>query len=130
MKSLVETTGEFQLLLGDGRLIRSQGYTVVERSEFVHARTVLGQVRTVGEVNDDATDEEWLKFVSESDGDLELALASFVSSFPTTGSKGAAPRKAAAEPVQNPIVIGEEERVVERVEPQRKGNNRHSKLLG
>ncbi len=87
MKYLVETTGDFMLIDPDGTQIRHDGYSVVKHSPFIQERVVAGQIRTVAEVNDEATDTDWLDYVKDSDGDLDLALASFVSTYPTEGKK-------------------------------------------
>lgn len=98
MKALVETTADFQLLMDDGTLIRHEGYTLITKSEFVHARAAIGQVRTVAEVNDEATDDEWQKYVAESGDDLELAVSSFVSSFPVERKQQTSSSKASEKP--------------------------------
>jgi hypothetical protein len=80
MKILVETMGEFQLLDPEtGTLIRSVGYTVATATGFTQVRAE--QLNVVSKLTDEATDEEWLKYVAESDGDGELAMASFLSSY-------------------------------------------------
>lgn len=82
MKILVATTGNFQLLDPEaGQLIRHEGYTLVSTSNFVKLHQTLEHIELIGQTNDDATDEEWLKYVAESDGDLELATPAFLSSF-------------------------------------------------
>lgn len=80
---LVETVGAYQLVDHDRRnpVMRHEGYTVTHRTDFVSYRISLGQLRIIAELTSEATDAEWLKYVSESDGDLNLARDSFLSSF-------------------------------------------------
>jgi hypothetical protein len=86
MKNILETTGSFQIVDADtGTLVRFEGYTVAPPSNFSQSRIALGQLSVKGQVNDDATDEEWLKYVAESDGNLDLALEAFVSAYPVDG---------------------------------------------
>jgi hypothetical protein len=88
---LVETDGAFQLIDQDRRnpTIRHEGYTVVHRTDFVSYRVAIGQLGIVAELNDEATDEEWMKYYADSDFDLELARDSFLSTY---GKKASAPR--------------------------------------
>lgn len=88
---LVETTGPHQLVTNRSRLvIRSRGYTVVPRSADIDVWQVQRKLRLVAEVNDQATDKEWLEYVRASDGDLALAKEAFVSAYPVGG--GGKPR--------------------------------------
>jgi hypothetical protein len=94
MRLLVETAGAFQLNDSQTRtLIRATGHTVVVQSPFVEQRCALGQLYVAAQVNDDATQEEWLAFVKECEGDTTLAIESFKSKFPLT-----APSSEPAEP--------------------------------
>lgn len=84
MKLLVQTRGEFQLLDMEGAapvVIRYAGCTVVAPTNFVKAQIAEERLDLVGKVNDEATDEEWLKYVEDSGGDVELATSSFLSNF-------------------------------------------------
>lgn len=96
---LVETIGAYQLVDHDRRnpVIRHEGYTVVHRTDFVSYRISLGQLRIVAELTAEATDDEWLKYVSESDNDLNLARDSFLSSF--------GPKAAPSQPKVKPIPV-------------------------
>lgn len=82
-KLLVETTGNFSLIDGTRGLvdIRSTRPTVVVSTSFVQNRIALGQIKVLAELPEEATDEDWVKFLEESDGDVDLARESFVSSF-------------------------------------------------
>jgi hypothetical protein len=78
---LVETLGRFMLLDPNNLVeIRSKGYTVVPFTNFVDAMRG-DRLTVIAELKDTATDAEWRNYVTESDGDLELAKASFLSSF-------------------------------------------------
>lgn len=95
MKILCETTGAFQLVdfeMG-GAVIRSHRPCVVSQSHFVSAHAAAGRIRVLGNVNDEATDAEFAKYVKESDGDLQLAIESFMASFAldTPSAKDKAP---------------------------------------
>lgn len=83
MKVLVETTGNFQLVHSElHELVRARGLTLIEKSQWAHGRIGIGQLLTRGEVNDEATDAEWLETLDEADGDQDLALASFLDRYP------------------------------------------------
>lgn len=91
-KILVETTGDFQFLdLTSGELVRHEGYTVVDQGGMVPERIANGDLRIVAEVSDEATDAEWLDTVKQSDGDLDLAVASFKSEYPADGVRAEKP---------------------------------------
>lgn len=101
-KLLVETTGEFQLVdIGNNsKLVRHEGYTVVEQSSYLAERVANGQLRIIAELGDGATDEDWVDAVKQSDGDIELARDAFKSEFPvgsTDKKLSAAEKKALAE---------------------------------
>lgn len=83
-KLLVRTLGAFQLLLEDtGELVRHEGISVVKAgSYFLQERVGKGQVEVVDKVSEIATQADWDDTLSQSDGDEELALASFVKEFP------------------------------------------------
>lgn len=103
MRLLVETTGPFQLLDHDGRkLIRFQGCTVVTKTSFIESRAAAGQLLVRAQLGMDATDEEWLKFAKESGDDTDLAIASFVSTFPVIKAAPAAPAAPPPPPMPPP----------------------------
>lgn len=99
MKLVVETTGDFQLVHPEQQeLARASGYSVVEKAQFWGGWQAAGQLIIKGQVNDEATDAEWLETVREStvDGvpDLELALASFLERFPVDAESARKPEPA------------------------------------
>jgi len=95
MKILVETTGDFQLVHSElHELVRAQGYSVIEKSQWANARVGIGQLLVKAQLNDEATDEEWLETVRETDGDMELAVASFTDRFPADAESAKRPEPA------------------------------------
>lgn len=99
MKLLIETTGNFGLLHAEqDEFVRPVGFTVVLASQWANERVSLGQLLTKAALNDEATDEEWRETVRESDGDLELAVASFVDRFPADAASARTPEPAPSIP--------------------------------
>jgi hypothetical protein len=80
---LVETTSD--ILLVDphsGDLIENNRPSVVAWTSFVEARIGVGQIRLIaGRLIETATDEEFLKYFAECEGNLDLAVESFLSEF-------------------------------------------------
>lgn len=63
MKLLVETTGAFQLYMpGPEQFARSDRPSVVRQSTFFDFHTGKGALTILGQVNDDATDEDFAAF--------------------------------------------------------------------
>lgn len=98
-KILVETVGSFQLVDHDrsNPVMRHEGYTVVQCTDFVTYRISLGQVTIVAELKDEATDAEWLRYLESSDNDLDLAREAFLSTFGKSAAP--APKRAPGKPV-------------------------------
>lgn len=82
MKILCETTGEFELVDYDQSqlVIQSTRPTVAKPSTFISTRAAVQQVRILGNLSDEATDEEFANYIKES-GDLKLAISSFLEAF-------------------------------------------------
>ena len=82
MKVLAETTGTFQLVdfSEDRQVLQAHRPSVVTMSNFLQMRIAAQQLRILGKVNDEATDEEFAKFWTDSE-DSELATASFLSAY-------------------------------------------------
>lgn len=82
MKVLCETTGEFALVdfSQGGAVIEAHRPSVVARSQFVSSRAMIGQVRFLADLRDEATDAEFAKYVEEAE-DIELAVSAFIASF-------------------------------------------------
>jgi len=83
MKFLVETRGAYQLIDYDSRnpTIRFAGCTVIMNTDFVQSRIADSQITIRGELTDESTDEEWLKYQAETPDDLDFAVSSFLSAF-------------------------------------------------
>lgn len=93
MKLLAETTGAFGLIdLSTGQSLKSHRPSVVPLSGFLTARIALGQVAKVADVPDDATDEDFEAYWLDSDGDKDLAVASFLSKFDPDATSAPAPK--------------------------------------
>lgn len=81
MKILCETTGDFMLAdLANGQSIVSTRPCVVTKTGFTDQRSMIGQIRKLADLTDEATDEEFAKYVQDSE-DMELAVESFVAAF-------------------------------------------------
>lgn len=84
-KLLVETTGEF--LLQDTfhpsrQIVQEHRPSVVEKTSFIEQRLAGGQIKLLAlNLKDEASDEEFEKYFAESEGDIELAISSFVAAF-------------------------------------------------
>lgn len=92
MKVLVETTSNIMLLdPNTGDAIDDVVPTLTVWTAFLEARTGLGQVRVLHRgFTEEATNKEWLDYLKESNGNLDLAIPAFVSAFglqDTPGSK-------------------------------------------
>lgn len=92
MKILVSTTGSFQLVHSEQHeLVRAHGDTVIEKSQWAQGRVSIGQLLVSAQLNDEASDAEWLKTLAESDGDRDLALASFLDRYPADAESARRP---------------------------------------
>jgi hypothetical protein len=81
-KALVENVGAFEYLIPEsGEYIRFQGATVVRMTGFISSKIATGQVRLVGALTKDATDDEYIKYIRDSGGNHALASASFLSKY-------------------------------------------------
>lgn len=87
--------------------MRHEGYTVVRCTDFVSYRISLGQVTIVAELNDEATDMEWLKYLASSDNDLDLARESFLSTFGKQSKPAPTPPPAKTPATAEPVVNAE-----------------------
>lgn len=78
--------------LSTGDSIHAGRPSIVKRSGFVDARIALNQVVKVADVPDEADDDDFLTFWMDSEGDRELAIASFLSKFDPEAVKAPAPK--------------------------------------
>ncbi|MBN9548149.1 MAG: hypothetical protein J0H31_04500 [Alphaproteobacteria bacterium] len=102
IKLLAETKGSFQLhdLAHKGQRIQARRPSVVENSHFIQDRIGRGQVRIIAELKPHATDEDFVGYRKESEGDDQLAIDAFLAEFgaeaaeqPAGGKKKRASRK-------------------------------------
>ncbi len=92
MKILVSTTGAFQLVHSEQHeLVRAHGDTVIEKSQWAQEKVSIGQLLVSAQLNDEASDAEWLKTLEESDGDRNLA-------WPASSTASRSTRRAPAGP--------------------------------
>lgn len=86
MKILCETTGPFQIVDFDngGAVIRSHRPSVAVNSHLISSRAAIGQITVLGNVNDEATDDEFAVYWKETEGDKKLAVASFLEAYAVT----------------------------------------------
>jgi hypothetical protein len=94
VKLLAETTGPFGLLdLSTGQTLNANRPSVVSRSSFIDSRIALSQIVKVADVPDEVTDMDFENFWRDSDGDRDLAVASFLSQFDPEAPQAPAPKK-------------------------------------
>jgi len=111
MKILCETTGPFQIVDFDngGAVIRAHRPSVAVNSHLVSSRAAAGQIRVLGSVSDEATDDEFAEYWKESDGDQKLAVAAFLEAYPVLDDDAPAvdvkPRKPKAPKAVEPAVV-------------------------
>ena len=81
-KHLVETTGSFELVdfSYKSQVLDSTRPSVVAMTTFIQGRVALGQVRVLGELSDESTDEEFVNYWKESE-DPALAVDAFLATF-------------------------------------------------
>jgi hypothetical protein len=103
--SLVETSGEF-FLLDNGIEISANRPTVVTVSNFVSGRAHIGQIKLLGKLKDDVTDEMFMEFVKSSTDektkkvDMSLAVESFLSKHGLEEVTSEPDKKEAAKPAK------------------------------
>lgn len=99
MKLIVETTGAFQLhSTAPENFVRAGRPCVVRPSAFIDQHMAGQRARLLGQVNDEATDAELTHYLAEAQGDKDLAIQSFIASFPVDPQAEAAAKAAAAAP--------------------------------
>lgn len=94
MKILCETNGNYQLVdFGNGgNIVSAERPSVVLGSPFISARASLGQIKVLGNVSDEASDEEFAEYFTASEN-AELAVASFLEAYSTEVTKKVSKRK-------------------------------------
>lgn len=84
MKLLVQTTAPHMYLDMTQHLQQVQAFrpSVVVNSPYIQNLIAATKVTIVcASLKDEATDEEFAKYVSESEGNIDLAVSSFVKTF-------------------------------------------------
>lgn len=82
-KILVETKGSFMLQdITTGCEVEHDRPSVVLASPFIDQRIAKDQLKLIeGDLQPEATDAEFVKFLKESDGKIDLAVDSFLSKY-------------------------------------------------
>lgn len=98
MKSIVKPTAAHVYLDNtNGQEIQAFRPTVISATNYTNMLVASGKLQVLAtNLTDDATDEEFVKFVAESKGDHELAVSSFESKFAAIKPAEAEAPKAAA----------------------------------
>lgn len=97
MKLIAETTGPFQLYAySPEQFVQAHRPSVVRSTAFINQHMAAKRCLVLAQVNDEATDEEFARYLAEAQGDKDLAIQSFVSAFPVDAKAEAeveAPKK-------------------------------------
>lgn len=84
MKTIVKPTGPHYYMDTNGQEIQAFRPSVVSNTNYTNMLIASGKLKTLAtNLTDDATDEEFVKYLAESKGDEELAVSSFESKFST-----------------------------------------------
>lgn len=91
MKVLAATKGDFQLVdfNNGGQVLQAHRPSVIVSTDFIQGRIGLNQVSILGEVNDEATDEEFVATLAEYEGDEEKAVEAFLAGYLPAGAEAA-----------------------------------------
>ena len=83
MKSIVKPTAEHMYMdAHNGQVIEAFRPSVISTTNYTNTLLASGKIKLLASnLTDDATDEEFAKFVTESKGDHDLAVSSFESKF-------------------------------------------------
>lgn len=97
---ICETTGDFQLVDygNEGRIVPAFRPAVATLTSFLSQRAAAGQLRVIANVSDEATDEEFVAYLKDSE-DVSLAIAAFTDAY-SVESK-AAEKSVPAKPTRN-----------------------------
>ena len=83
MKLIVETTGEFMLIAGNGTIVPHDRPAVLPADGWVQQQVAIGQLRVLPhQLADAASDAEFAEWLAASDGDKELAVVSYAEAHP------------------------------------------------
>lgn len=83
MKLIVETKGASQVFAtGTDNHARHDRPSVVNKTHLMMTKVGSGELIVLGQVNDDATDAEFVNSLASAKGDRDLAVQSFMSEYP------------------------------------------------
>ena len=81
-KLLIQTSGQFGLIdTATGTDISAFNPTVVSASPFINLKVDAKVIEVMWELKPEATQEDFLGYLAESEGDTELAVESFLSKY-------------------------------------------------
>jgi len=88
MRAIVETTGSHMLMHPRSRETVSHNRpSVVMNDSFIHQHLAIGSVRILARnLPPESSDEEWAEWLKNCDGDVDLAVASYVAKYAETVS--------------------------------------------
>lgn len=78
-KLLVRTIDCLLMDVSTGTVFVPERPTVTEASTFVQTKIAVKQLELVTDLDDAATDDEWVGFLNGSDGNVELAVSAYKS---------------------------------------------------
>lgn len=84
MKALVKTLGSYMIMDISQRnnIVEAERPSVIEMTAFMHHRSAVNQIQVIEkDLPEDATDENFLSFWKDAEGDEKLAVESFMSQF-------------------------------------------------
>lgn len=82
MKCIVETTGKFSLISGNGDHIKDDRPSVVSNNSFIESRMYRGDLRILAKnLPPEASDVEFYEFYIECKKNTELAVNSYCAKF-------------------------------------------------
>lgn len=95
MKLLVSTTGNFMYRSPiTGHIVEADRISLVGNCNFYQEKIAQGVVKChARDLPDEPSDAEWLAWLKASDGNEDLAVASFVSKFDPDAEQPESPKK-------------------------------------
>lgn len=82
MKHIVQATQPIVLMDPNNGQIVEQKPSLITHTQFIAVRIGLGEIKIlVADVPDEATNEEFQKFIVDSEGNHDLAIDSFMSQY-------------------------------------------------
>jgi hypothetical protein len=111
MKALVETTAPILIMDSlTGDVVEWNRPSVVTWSSFLEGRAGARQIRVLNpHLKDETSDADFVQYLKDSDGKMDLAVASFLAEFAVVEQVGA---KTAATPVEKKIDIAPKTKLI------------------